>query len=155
MFSVAVTAAGHNTRQKRYAPARNHHHLLQDTLVPSHYDLRIRPDIYQEKKEDFIFDGNVTIHFKCRRSTNRIKLHATGLEINQDAVRLTGKAGGEGRLKVASMDKDEKRSFVDFHLNKRLRKGRAYTIDLPFSGVLNNGLKGLYFTSYYSDGTDQ
>ncbi|XP_064629181.1 aminopeptidase N-like [Lineus longissimus] len=155
-FGLALAVLPHpdlqqRNRYKRYAPAKNNHNLLQDTLVPIHYDLTIRPDIYQEEIANFNFEGNVTIHFKCRRPTNRIKLHVMDLHIIQDDVHLSG---GQGRFKVTSMDTDEERSFVTFRLNRRLKKGDEYTISIvSFTGKLVPSLNGLYLTGYVVNGT--
>ena len=36
---------------------------LPETLVPSHYDIDLRPHYYDTNPENFWFEGNVTIHF--------------------------------------------------------------------------------------------
>ena len=47
---------------------------------------------------------------------------------------------------------DEARQFINFTLDKDLTVGNSYTLSLDYSGKLDDGLAGLYYSSYdYKD----
>ena len=51
-----------------------------------HYDVRLRPDIYQEHPDNFTFSGDVTVHFAVETASNSIRLHYKTLNIDESQL---------------------------------------------------------------------
>ena len=71
--------------------------LLPSNMAPTHYDLRLRPDIYCEDPDDFIFNGTVTIDISVKQPSSEITLHQRNLNIHNSSVRVTKEDGQVSR----------------------------------------------------------
>ena len=58
---------------------------LTGAMVPSHYDIELRPDIY-DPDGDFLFWGKVAITMKSHKTTNELILHIHELHITSDTI---------------------------------------------------------------------
>jgi puromycin-sensitive aminopeptidase len=111
-------------------------HRLPTTVRPTHYDLRLEPNLPEAS-----FAGEETVAISVERPTQDIVLHALELEIlevtaTRGAIHLTGEA-----------------EFLPALEEARLRFGRAleagdWKLHLRFKGVLNDKLHGFYRSQY-------
>ncbi len=118
---------------------QNNPHRLPRSVAPTNYDLWLRPDI-----EAASFNGRVTIAVEVHEPVDAIVLNAIELEIG--TVTVTSAAG---TAQVAtSLDEDLER--LKINLESTLKAGSA-TIDITFTGVLNDKLRGFYRSTFADD----
>ena len=117
-------------------------------VTPVHYDLELRPDIYGDKEEDFIFTGRVGIEVECKKPTKAIVMHMKYLTVDNSSIMLEGVGVGIEAPKVTRYSIEVDKEFIRFHLDKDLTKGARYVLSMSFSGVLRQDLTGLYRSSY-------
>ena len=60
-------------------------------LTPIHYDIDMKPDIYQDDPEDFTNTGTVMIHMRCDAPTEIVTVHANKLVITSQSMVDNGK----------------------------------------------------------------
>ncbi len=112
---------------------------LPHTVIPSRYDLTLRPDL-----NDFTFTGEETIDVDVREAVSEIKLNSKKLEIQSayvvrhDGTRLNG-----------TVEFDETNEIATIKFNGTLGKG-AWKLYAQFTGVLSEKLKGFY-RSFWTD----
>ncbi|XP_017774135.1 PREDICTED: aminopeptidase N-like [Nicrophorus vespilloides] len=124
---------------------------LSDTVQPTHYRLRIFPNL-----ETFAFDGRVSIKVFTNSDTNEIVLHSVGLNIT--SVELLKPMNGSETLEQYSVHKkayiklvttltdDDRMTFI---FEENLIAGNSYLLDLKFHGKIGDDLIGFYRSGYY------
>jgi aminopeptidase N len=107
---------------------------LPKTVVPSHYTLRIDPNIAEQK-----FFGDETIDVDVKQATNEVVLNSLDLDVSvAEAV-----AAQKRQTAVVSYDKPNEAFKLTFP--NPISAGRA-TLHLKYSGKLAAGLRGLYLS---------
>ncbi len=119
--------------------SREADYRLPLTVVPTHYDLAISPDL-----ENATFSGTVGIDVDVVEATSAIVLNAIELDLRQARISL-GDVDYEANI---SYDIDQERATLT--LPSELPVGPA-RIDLSFAGILNDDLRGFYRSVYTSD----
>ena len=107
---------------------------LPGTVVPEHYTLAFEPDLAKET-----FKGHESIRVTLTEPGTSITLHAA--EIMFGEVTITS----GGRTQVAKVTTDPKSETATFTVPERLGEGQA-TIQISYSGVLNDQLRGFYIS---------
>jgi puromycin-sensitive aminopeptidase len=110
---------------------------LPTNVRPDRYQLRLTPDLIA-----FTFAGEETITIAVVEPTAEICLNAAELQIHS-AVVVT--QHGEGITGTVTLDEPNERAVLTFP--EQLAVG-AYQLQLTFSGVLNDKLRGLYRSTY-------
>ena len=113
---------------------------LPRTVVPRSYELEITPDL-----PSATFEGRETVAVDVLEPTAKVVLNAIELVIDEARV-ITGGATIPGRV---SYDESEERAIID--LDRVVPVGEAL-IELRFSGILNDKLRGFYRSSYTDAG---
>ena len=111
--------------------------MLPTNVRPVHYGLTLTPDLTKAT-----FAGQVSIDLEILDSTDTVVLNAIELEIASSSVTLPD--GSERKGKVAL---DEEAETASFRFGDALPAGRA-TLDITFTGVLNDKLRGFYRSRY-------
>ena len=109
-------------------------HRLPRHVEPKRYRLVLEPDLLTAT-----FDGRVEIEAAVTRSTRFIVLNTADLAI--ESVRVDGSPVRH------TLDSDLERMTI--HLPGRLDPG-SVSIDITFSGILNDKLRGFYRSTYVS-----
>jgi aminopeptidase N len=127
---------------------------LPRDLLPTHYNIELRPDIYNGGPP-FPFDGSVEIFFTCATATSTIILNSVGLEI--DGVEFEAGEGTPSAPGVESFELDPDRDFLFIHLDDALGEGEHFVLRIRFSGTLNHPVRaeGCFWDSYLQDGETQ
>ncbi len=112
---------------------------LPQTVWPDHYQITLQPDL-----ESKTFTGNVEIDIRVLEPTNTITLNTKEIEIQKASVELAN-GGEEQEVKTIKYDKDKQFAILSFA--KPLSVGN-WKISSSFSGVLNEKLKGFYYSSW-------
>jgi len=105
---------------------------LNGDVIPEHYGLWFAPDLAAAT-----FKGRATITARTVTSTRAVTLHATELTLGD--VRIT--AGG--RTQTATVSMDAARETATLTVPEPLAEGPV-TIDISYTGVLNDKLRGFY-----------
>ncbi|MGY6501562.1 MAG: M1 family aminopeptidase [Acidimicrobiales bacterium] len=113
---------------------------LPRTVVPSHYDLVLAPDL-----DTATFTGSAAIDLEVVEPTDEVALNALDLTIA--TARLVGPNGTtlDGRV---TYDVDTERAMIA--LDEAAAPG-AWRLELEFSGELNDKLVGFYKSTFTDD----
>ena len=159
--TVMWLGAWHGTAALVFAPAawsrptqpHNHQHPKNNTMtssmtthdpyrlprhvIPSHYDLRIEPDLPSHS-----FTGHEVITLAVTEPTTEVLLNATDLTVS--AATLSGEERSP-RTGTVQMDEAQQRCRITF---PSVIQPGAWTLSLAFRGTLNDKLRGFYRSSY-------
>ena len=102
------------------------------------YDLILAPDL----TETFTTPGQVTMHMQGRGSS-KIHLHAKQMIIYEEGVII------EPNVDIVGHEYDLDREFYVIHLKEPLKDGDNYTLNIPFTSILNDDLSGTLPHMYY------
>ncbi len=124
-------------------------HRLPTTVRPRNYRLRLCPDL-----EAFTFTGTVAIECDVlAANTTAVVLHAHELEVSAAACTPSGAAAATPAAGIA-LDTAKQQLTLTFP-EPGLPKG-ACTLDLTFTGCLNDKMAGFYRSTYTgADGTQK
>jgi aminopeptidase N/puromycin-sensitive aminopeptidase len=106
---------------------------LPRTVIPQHYRLQLSPDLAADS-----FTGDEEIEVGVQRSTSVVRLHAADLEISTAGARWADNARVAAEV---TYDVAEEMAILTF--SEPLPVGPV-TLDLSFSGALNDDLRGFY-----------
>jgi puromycin-sensitive aminopeptidase len=112
---------------------------LPRTVVPSHYDLRLEPDIAAGT-----FSGHVIITATVHKPVHEIILNTAEL----DLLEATVEAGGSRQAAVITADEHAERARLAFESALCVGPVRTHIL---FRGVLNDRLRGFYRSRYKDD----
>ena len=112
---------------------------LPRTVVPSHYDIKIEPDL-----DDASFRGTVGIDADIAEQTSTVVLNAIELDIERASIAV----GDAEQLASISLDEDSERATLT--VESELPVGPARIV-IRFTGILNNDLRGFYRSVYTTD----
>ncbi|MCZ6630812.1 MAG: M1 family peptidase, partial [Actinobacteria bacterium] len=106
-------------------------------VVPTHYDIRLEPDL-----ETLRFDGSVGIDIDVTTSTDTIVLNSADIDIKS-----TGLQSASGSIAMTEMSYDEEYERVTLVLETTAKPG-SYRLEIEYSGIINDQLRGLYKSVY-------
>jgi puromycin-sensitive aminopeptidase len=109
-------------------------------VVPTRYDLHLEPDL-----DTFTFEGRVTIEVGVSETVDEIVLNAAEIELSKATLR-----GAGTDIAVTEISYDEEATRATLKLGESAAPG-GYTLDIAYSGIINDQLRGLY-RSVYRDG---
>jgi len=115
-------------------------HRLPYTVRPIRYDLALDPDLARAT-----FSGSVRITAEALEPVDRIVMHAAELDITSAMV-----AGGSDPARPAQVTLDAATERLTLGLAESIPTGEV-TIDLTFTGVLNDQLHGFYRSTFTDD----
>ncbi|CUR52346.1 Membrane alanine aminopeptidase N [Nitrosotalea devaniterrae] len=112
------------------------------SVSPVNYELTFEPDF-----KKFTFRGQEKISIKISRPTNSITLHAAELAINQCSAWYNGKKI------IPKIKLDEKAEELTLVFSQKI-SGKA-TLEIDFTGQLNDKLVGFYRSKYEYKGKEK
>ena len=112
---------------------------LPRRVIPHRYELRLEPDL-----ETFTFQGSVRIEIEVIEPIDVLVLNVADLELKTIILRADS-----GEIEVTSVSHDEEYERATFHLAQTADPG-AYTLEIIYTGTINDQLRGLY-RSVYTD----
>ncbi len=116
---------------------------LPRTVLPRHYDLAVDARIGREELR-----GRVAIQVEILEPSSTIELNARAITVT-DATLI--REGSDGRTLAGAATVDADRELVIVQFPDTLTPGAA-TLTLTYTGVVTNGLEGIYLAS---NGADQ
>lgn len=114
-------------------------------FIPFHYNLRIRTAF--AVPQPFPFSGTVKMFLTCVNASNSLTVHSHALNLTSDPLFHSMDASGTSP-KYSSYEFDVAHDFLIIHFDGPTTKGANYTLELSYSGFLNNDLVGFYNGSY-------
>lgn len=113
---------------------------LPRTAVPHRYRIELAPDL-----DKFTFTGTASIDIEVTEPVEEIVLNAAELKVSSAKI-----AGAKGSTVVAEAHTDEESERLTLRLPERLAAGKA-TVELEFTGELNDKLRGFYRSTWTDD----
>ena len=110
---------------------------LPADVRPLKYNLTLIPDL-----DSFTFRGEETIDIQVAESTSRITLNASEIQISHAQLTLA-----DGSVLSGNIALDEASETATFSFDRSIPRGTA-TLDIHFTGVLNDQLRGFYRSQY-------
>ena len=126
---------------KKVSKKGTKHVRLTHTVIPTEYDIRLKPDL-----TNFTFEGIETISMSVVEKTNSITLHSKDLEIETAEVVIS-----KEKVFAKKIVYDEKKETVTFIFPQIIPAGKV-KLTLVFAGILNDKMRGFYKSSYVVDG---
>lgn len=124
-------------------------------LVPTYYNLELKPDIYSGDPDQFRHEGSVEIFLNCTKSTSVIIVHINDLTIDRSSIRVVSLTSGQSAPRLRHTEEDKARQFYKVYLTGQLQEGHRYSLFMTFSAKLTNNLYGLYYSTYEENGVKQ
>lgn len=112
--------------------------MLPSNVKPLKYSLTLDPNF-----ETFKFGGNVKIDLAVKEESDFITLNSVDIEIHSAKV-------GDSVAKNISFD--EEKQTVTFKFDEKFAEGTTITVDVDFTGILNDNMAGFYRSSYEENG---
>ncbi len=120
--------------------------LIPSDVRPLGYDITLEPDF-----ATFTFRGSESVQIEVSSPTNSITLNAIELDIQSCTVT----PGGSETLSAEAISFNEEEETATFKFASQLPTGTA-TLDIEFTGELNDKLRGFYRSSYIDiDGNER
>lgn len=110
---------------------------LPTAVSPERYDIRLTPDL-----EKFKFDGEEKVAVTVHEQTSEIVVNAVELEIQNVSI-----VDGSGNRVDGQTSLDEKNERATFKFSQPLKPGK-WTLEIKFTGTLNDKLNGFYRSTY-------
>ncbi|KAJ2783493.1 hypothetical protein GGI15_002573, partial [Coemansia interrupta] len=128
------TSATHGASEER--------ELLPTNVSPIHYALLLAPDL-----ESLTYTGEVSIKVRINEATSDIVLHSNELDIKSASVVSTAFQSQEP-VAASSITLKKEEETVNLAFAQALPKGDEATLNIKFSGVLNDLMVGFYRSKY-------
>ena len=114
-----------------------HSGRLSGAIIPDSYKLMIEPNMTEAT-----FKGEETIALRLLESVDQIVINTAEISINVALLRAA-----DGRTFPLSVSANEDAQQSTLRLDGEAPAGQ-YTLDLQFTGILNNKLRGFYLSKY-------
>lgn len=124
---------------------------LPTSLLPDLYTVRLMPFI---QDDNFTIAGQVWLLLNCTQTTRNITLHIQDITIHEADVQVQ-EADTNQTIGVVEHKYDEDRDFYIVMLDQDLEEGKQYRIYIPFTGELNDKLRGFYRSKYTDSATNE
>ncbi len=120
--------------------------VLPATVIPTHYDLDIRPDSAGKT-----FAGKVRIDISVSQPTRAIVLNAADLDIHRFSVTTTASPTGSRAGARGNIVLDESRQTATFRFPMPLSRGR-HVLAIEYAGKIHDNAGGLFGLAYDTPG---
>lgn len=121
---------------------------LPGNLIPESYEVFLQLYLYTKlpnaTEQDYFFEGNSTVRFKCMKDTRTIFVHAQDLTVDKVVVMSNTRENiGVERYALHNYS-----NFFEIILKQQLVHGEYYYLFTKFEGKLLDDLTGLYASEY-------
>ncbi|XP_061102769.1 aminopeptidase N-like isoform X2 [Conger conger] len=128
---------------------------LPGNLIPESYEIYLQTHLYTEldslKEQNYNFNGNSTVRFKCVNATNTIYIHSK--ELNLTVLGVIEENGKNVLVNQVHLLEDI-REFAEIVLAETLRVGRIYYLISEFMGDFR-GSNVMSLNSYKENGKNE
>uniref|UniRef100_A0A182F8D7 Aminopeptidase N n=3 Tax=Anopheles albimanus TaxID=7167 RepID=A0A182F8D7_ANOAL len=125
---------------------------LTDDIVPSHYDIEIRPYFEQQpNRSAFSFDGSTTITVTAAvEKIEQIKLHTSYLDLLSVSVL---RKSNSSPVPLTNRTYDEETEVLTLNLGMALLRNVEYLLVFSYVGQMEDDMRGFYRSYYTVNGT--
>ena len=125
---------------------------LPTDLLPFHYHVISSFQFTDVVNNGFPYNGEVTILFKCVRTTSNLVLHINKLDVDNSSLSLKSLTDSSfTEMKAFNWYNDYTRQFFIANLTQQLRAGQNYSLSMTYVGYLTDDNAGFYRSSYTDD----
>jgi puromycin-sensitive aminopeptidase len=110
---------------------------LPRNVIPVHYDLHLEPDL-----EKFTFEGKVSINLGITENLEEIVLNSAEIDMTSVVLR-----NSDADVQVTDIAYDDEYERATLTLEAPVSPG-TYTLDISYTGRINDQLRGLYRSIY-------
>ncbi len=114
---------------------------LSKNIIPVEYDLQLKPDLH-----NFTFQGIEAITLRITEPTRLFTLHSKEIDI-----RIADIGEKDEKIFASKISYNEKAETVTFNFPKVIKPGKI-KLNIVFSGILNDKMRGFYRSQYLIDG---
>jgi aminopeptidase N len=118
---------------------------LPATLRPNRYEIHLAPDLKAQA-----FTGKVRIDCDVLESTSEVVLNAAELTIDEADVHVDGQ-----KVAVTGTSVDEESERATISLAENLVRGGSVSVEIEFTGILNDQLRGFYRSVFSPPGASE
>ena len=115
-------------------------YVLPQAVRPTKYTLKIQPDL-----EQFTFTGEESVSIEVVEATSQIVLNSIELKVQSADLAMNGVASSAGNINY-----DPAKETVTIEFEQQIQPGQG-VLNLAFTGVLNDKLRGFYRSHYTGD----
>jgi puromycin-sensitive aminopeptidase len=115
--------------------------LLVPHITPTRYNLTLKPDM-----DNFVFEGSETIDIVLDKDVKTITLHSKDIAISTAEIKI-----GKEIQFADKIEYDTAAETATFTFKKSIKKGKA-KLNIVFSGIISENLRGFYKSRYEIDG---
>ncbi|XP_061193634.1 aminopeptidase N-like [Saccostrea echinata] len=133
------------------SPEMAKNYRLPTSLLPIHYNVVLRPDLYNKNPADFSTPGRVKIWINCTEETGNITLHINKMTFDNSTVKVNDMNGN--LVTVSMVTENKELHFLIVHVTPNLMAGQIYTFEMSFTAELTDDLSGLYYSQFDRNGT--
>ncbi|XP_005989844.1 aminopeptidase N [Latimeria chalumnae] len=127
---------------------------LPDSLTPIEYNVLLWPRLEVNSDGLYIFTGNSTVTFQCKKAVNLILIHSKKLNFTKQNSFLAS-LSSPGVLPPPAIKEtwlEESTEFLVVQLKHKLIAKKTYKLFTEFTGELADDLAGFYRSEYDEDG---
>lgn len=139
-----------NDLTETFADIQPGEYRLKTTVKPSFYRIELEPHFELtggSQNDSFTFRGNVKITLRAQQAgVKEIELHMHHLEYSK--INLTDSDGKEVKIKAAVYQTETQKLKIPVEVE--LKTTSDYFLEIDYTGVLNDDMKGFY-RSYYNE----
>ena len=131
---------------------------LPTDLIPYSYDVTsdFQFQTINTVYNGFPYNGEVTIWFKCVRTTSNLVLHINKLDVDNSSISLKSLTDSSfTEMKAFKWYNDYTRHFFIANLTQQLRAGQNYTLSMKYVGYLTDDNAGFYRSSYIDENNNK
>uniref|UniRef100_A0A3F2YVF0 Aminopeptidase n=1 Tax=Anopheles culicifacies TaxID=139723 RepID=A0A3F2YVF0_9DIPT len=132
--------------------AQLEHYRLNDDVLPTHYDIEIKPFFEAEpEREAFTFNGITVITVTASvENVTQIKLHKANMDILSWSVM---RKSNSMVVRSGNNTYDEETQILTLHLNETLLKNVEYLVVFNYVGMMEENMRGFYRSYFKQNGT--
>nr|XP_032809634.1 aminopeptidase Ey-like [Petromyzon marinus] len=144
--SKPLTTKPSTTTAPPYPPGPWNEYRLPRSVIPTHYEVELKPELYKQPDGLYIFSGQVNITMICKEQTDVILIHSNKLNYSDnDNISLSGQ---NGPMAVNTWLATKTEYLVVQLTGAKLEKDMEYVLHAKFRGELADDLAGLYRSEY-------
>ncbi|KAM4744490.1 aminopeptidase N-like [Anableps anableps] len=126
------------------------YYRLPDSLIPLSYNVTLWPRLKPNEDNIYIFTGDSSVVFRCKKETDLIIIHANKLNFttfhgNHAKLSVLSKAAVPAIQRTWLVVRTE---YLVIQLSSKLAAGESYVLYTQFRGELADDLEGFYRSEY-------
>lgn len=125
---------------------------LNTPIIPSDYEIFIKPYFDTGDERAFTYDGQVSITFKTSEEIKQIKFHSEDLKYTAENITLSANGATVALDSTNALEFNTNYSFVYVNVQNNLQVGVEYILTIAYEGPIREDLNGFYRNYYIENG---